>query len=338
MAKKLLLSSMMASVAFSETLEALFWTETNEKFARSPYHEISVKIGDKMDLICPRFDDGKDHNNHMYHRIYEVSAEAFQNCDTSQGKRLIDCNKPEQEKKYTVLFQDTNPSPYGLEFLPGQTYYYISTSSGIDLDGMFQSQGGGCQNSNMKLAIKVKPEEDIVEEIVMTEFTKIANEVKNTEMMIEAEKKIMEETTPGSLLMGVGLGAFGVLLLVLIIIAAYKLYRKRHPSNDKMLYMSPVDVSRVPLPVHPVHPSEVKLMMSHQGGAMTHQASPPPPYGMNYTTLVPCTQGYPTSVGYHPSQMNLTNNDSEYQSDHSTNHSYITRDSFPIHNGDVCEV
>ena len=105
-----------------------------------------------------------------------------------------------------------------------------------------------------------------------------------------------------------------------------------------MLYMSPVDVSRVPLPVHPVHPSEVKLMMSHQGGAMTHQASPPPPYGMNYTTLVPCTQGYPTSVGYHPSQMNLTNNDSEYQSDHSTNHSYITRDSFPIHNGDVCEV
>ena len=116
------------------------------------------------------------------------------------------------------------------------------------------------------------------------------------------------------------------------------LFRKRHPSNDKMLYMSPVDVSRVPLPVHPVHPSEVKLMMSHQGGAMTHQASPPPPYGMNYTTLVPCTQGYPTSVGYHPSQMNLTNNDSEYQSDHSTNHSYITRDSFPIHNGDVCEV
>ena len=115
-------------------------------------------------------------------------------------------------------------------------------------------------------------------------------------------------------------------------------FRKRHPSNDKMLYMSPVDVSRVPLPVHPVHPSEVKLMMSHQGGAMTHQASPPPPYGMNYTTLVPCTQGYPTSVGYHPSQMNLTNNDSEYQSDHSTNHSYITRDSFPIHNGDVCEV
>ena len=61
----------------------------------------------------------------------------FRNCDTSQGKRLIDCNKPEQEKKYTVLFQDTNPSPYGLEFLPGQTYYYICKSKFIFISKYF---------------------------------------------------------------------------------------------------------------------------------------------------------------------------------------------------------
>ena len=53
----------------------------------------------------------------------------FRNCDSSKGKRLIDCNKPQQEKKYTVLFQDTNPSPYGLEFLPGETYFYICESN-----------------------------------------------------------------------------------------------------------------------------------------------------------------------------------------------------------------
>ena len=101
-----------------------------------------------------------------------------------------------------------------------------------------------------------------------------------------------------------------------------------------MLYMSPVDVSRVPLPIHPV--VDVKGPMVAQGVAgtyhvahhgATHQASPPPPYGMSYTTLVPCN--------IHPSQMNLTH---DSQSDHSTNHSYLTRDSFPIHNGDVCEV
>ena len=56
-------------------------------------------------------------------------------------------------------------------------------------------------------------------------FSKKITSVKLIFISVEAEKKIMEETTPGSLLMGVGLGAFGVLLLVLIIIAAYKLYR-----------------------------------------------------------------------------------------------------------------
>ena len=124
-----------------------------------------------------------------------------------------------------------------------------------------------------------------------------------------------------------------------------------------MLYMSPVDVSRVTLPVHhPVHhPSEVKLLANHgytggNGGHHHHQLhqhhlaagtgvvgptgvagqSPPPPYGMNYTTLVPCN--------IHPSsQLNLTDSD-QYQSDHSTNHSYLTRESYPITNGDVCEV
>jgi hypothetical protein len=49
----------------------------------------------------------------------------FRNCDSSQGKRLISCDQPTKEKKYTVLFQELNPSPYGLEFLPGETYYYI---------------------------------------------------------------------------------------------------------------------------------------------------------------------------------------------------------------------
>jgi hypothetical protein len=76
-----MLSKMMRltliSAVMGDTLEALFWTETNAKFEINPYHEITVRIGDKMDLICPRFDDGMNHNDHFYHRIYEVSEEAF---------------------------------------------------------------------------------------------------------------------------------------------------------------------------------------------------------------------------------------------------------------------
>ena len=87
--------------------------------------------------------------------------------------------------------------------------------------------------------------------------------------------------------------------------------------------MSPVDVSRVPLPPT----SEVKLMPV-QGQFGGHQGSPPPPY-MGYTTLVPCTT-IPNSETIY--------GDHYPNSDHSTNQSYITRDSYTIHPGDVCEV
>lgn len=322
---KSLLLAVLSGIAQAETLEPLFWTETDERFAASPFHQITVKIGDKMDLICPRFDDGLDHNNKMYHRIFEVSREAFQNCDSSKGKRLIDCNKPRQEKKYTVLFQDTNPSPYGLEFLPGETYYYISTSDG-ELDGINQGRGGGCQMKNMKLAISVEEAEEVIYEAVSEDsaynekLVNPDNQLEVVNIVEETVESVESEATPGSLLMGVGLGACGVLFLVLIIVLGYKLYRKRHPGPDKMLYMSPVDVSRVPLPPS----SEVKLMPVT--GQYHHQGSPPPPY-CGYTTLVPCTTIPSGSDG-----------DFVYHSDHSTNQSYVTRDSYTIHPGDVCEV
>ena len=47
------------------------------RFDVDTHHRVSVKIGDKMDLICPRVGDGMDHNNHMYHRIYQVDEESF---------------------------------------------------------------------------------------------------------------------------------------------------------------------------------------------------------------------------------------------------------------------
>lgn len=317
------ITALLLHAVIPETLEPMFWTETDKRFESDPFHEITVKIGDKMDLICPRFDDGLNHNQKMFHRIFEVSKDAFKTCDSSKGKRLIDCNKPNQEKKYTVLFQDTNPSPYGLEFLPGETYYYISTSSG-NLSGMSQSTGGGCQSKNMKLAIKVEESDTVYYDEVsdgagFTEKLIESDEIEVIEITEESIESLSPDATPGSLLMGVGLGACGVLFLVLIIVLGYKLYRKKHPGPDKMLYMSPVDVSRVPLPPN----SEVKLMPVT---GQYHQGSPPPPY-CGYTTLVPCTTIPSSSEG-----------DFVYHSDNSTNQSYVTRDSYTIHPGEVCEV
>ena len=48
------------------------------RFDADPYHKITVRIGDKMALICPRHGDGLGHDGKMFHKIYEVSKDAFE--------------------------------------------------------------------------------------------------------------------------------------------------------------------------------------------------------------------------------------------------------------------
>ena len=49
-------------------------------------------------------------------------------------------------------FRSFSPSPRGLEFHPGQDYYFISTSSRTDLH---RRVGGSCSTHNMKVIFKV---------------------------------------------------------------------------------------------------------------------------------------------------------------------------------------
>ncbi|CAD7001793.1 unnamed protein product [Ceratitis capitata] len=59
---------------------------------------------------------------------------------------------------FTITFRPFTPQPGGLEFLPGNDYYFISTSSKDDL---YRRIGGRCSTNNMKVVFKVccAPEE-----------------------------------------------------------------------------------------------------------------------------------------------------------------------------------
>ena len=35
------------------------------------------------------------------------------------------CSDPDLEKKYTIIFQEVNPNPWGLEFDANKAYYII---------------------------------------------------------------------------------------------------------------------------------------------------------------------------------------------------------------------
>lgn len=85
-----------------------------------------MDIGDKLDVICPIRD--KPGNDEAYYlTLYQVDYDSFLSCSINKKKmkRLLLCNMPEREKKYTFLFQEISPSPWGLTFKTGKTYYYI---------------------------------------------------------------------------------------------------------------------------------------------------------------------------------------------------------------------
>ena len=54
--------------------------------------------------------------------------------------------------KYFLHFRSFSPTPRGLEFHPGQDYYFISTSSRRDIH---RRVGGSCSTNNMKVMFKV---------------------------------------------------------------------------------------------------------------------------------------------------------------------------------------
>jgi len=102
---------------------------------------------DQLNLVCPQ-DSGEQHV------IYSVSREEYDGCRvTSPRPKIVAiCNKPEQFQYVTITFRNFSPTPGGMEFKPGKSYYLISTSTTRDLH---RRVGGYCSTHNMKMVFKV---------------------------------------------------------------------------------------------------------------------------------------------------------------------------------------
>merc|ERR1712202_21102 len=150
--------------AEGKILESVYWNSSNPKF-KNPQFSIDVELEVKLDIICPlKTKDVHNHEN-WYYKIYLVDQHSYKTCSASGGRRLITCESPMYEKKYTFYFQEISPSPWALEFEADKTYYIISTSDGSK-EGLDQQQGGSCIRYNMKIQIRVNnKKEDIYEEV-----------------------------------------------------------------------------------------------------------------------------------------------------------------------------
>ena len=95
------------------------------RFQSSSVPTLDVSINDKLDIICPRMgrDEGEER---FYFKLFLVESRSnADECKVMGGQKLITCNQPEKEKKYTFYFQEISPSPFGLEFTPDKSYYVI---------------------------------------------------------------------------------------------------------------------------------------------------------------------------------------------------------------------
>lgn len=102
------------------------------------------QIGDKMDIVCPRF-DASTGSKEQFYRVYLVSRNQMESCTIDKTDTpLLNCDKPHRDVKFTFKFQEFSPNLWGLEFLKGKDYYITCESLGLTIHFMF-SWGSVCE-------------------------------------------------------------------------------------------------------------------------------------------------------------------------------------------------
>lgn len=152
---------MMSTVLHCAKTFYMHWNTTNSIFRiDNTDHIIDVNKGnsafeyDQVHIICPVYEPGTFDNETEKYIIYNVSKVEYETCRiTNHDPRIIAiCDKPNKLMFFTITFRPFTPQPGGLEFLPGNDYYFISTSSKDDLHRRI---GGRCSTNNMKVVFKV---------------------------------------------------------------------------------------------------------------------------------------------------------------------------------------
>ena len=151
-------SLLVGEAAGVTKVHRIYWNTTNPIFRiDNTDHIVDVNDGnlpweyDQLNLICP-------HNSLEQHVIYSVDRHEFDSCTISnpRPKIVAICNKPQEFMYFTITFRSFSPTPGGLEFKPGQNYYFISTSTQRNIH---RRAGGFCSSHNMKMIFKVAERE-----------------------------------------------------------------------------------------------------------------------------------------------------------------------------------
>ena len=151
------------------TIHTIHWNATNPLFRRqildADNDVINVNSGnhpweyDQVNIVCPTYDTSSRSEEEEQYIIYSVTEREYRSCRIMQPnpKIVAVCNRPHAQMYFTITFRSFTPTPGGLEFRPGQDYYFVSTSSRGDLH---RRVGGFCSSDNMKIVFRVAPKTD----------------------------------------------------------------------------------------------------------------------------------------------------------------------------------
>ncbi|XP_031443207.1 ephrin-B1-like [Clupea harengus] len=156
------------ALPLAKSLETIIWSTQNPKFQNAKGLVIYPDIGDKLDIICPKAEDGQAYE---FYKLYLVKKDQAETCSTVLDPNvLVNCNKPEKDIKFTIKFQEFSPNYMGLEFKRNFNYYITSTSNG-SLEGLENREGGVCKTRSMKVIMKVGQDPNaILPDPVMTDL------------------------------------------------------------------------------------------------------------------------------------------------------------------------
>jgi hypothetical protein len=136
----------------------IHWNASNPMFHTDNIIEINSGNHpweyDQVNIVCPVYKPGTSESNQEKYIIYSVTKEEYLSCRITQPspKIIAVCNRPYELMYFTITFRSFTPTPGGLEFRPGNDYYFISTSSKNDLH---RRVGGGCSTHNMRIVFRV---------------------------------------------------------------------------------------------------------------------------------------------------------------------------------------
>jgi ephrin-B len=175
----------------AKKMHYIHWNRANPMFRLdNTDHIVDVNNGnlpweyDQVNIICPVSKPGVQYPEK--HVIYSVSREEFDSCRITNPKPKIVaiCDQPHRLMYFTITFRSFTPTPGGLEFRPGQDYYFISTASRKDLH---RRVGGGCSSHNMKMIFKVANNRDNANTLPPVNKPRIISEEPDNSVDIDNE-------------------------------------------------------------------------------------------------------------------------------------------------------